>query len=144
LYRIQPDGAQDMVLNSQRAILLGLLNDARINRMLDNEALNPGSAYSVQELVATIQHGIWSELMAPRPTIDLYRRNLQRAYLDLFKTLLTGDGAAKSDLRPIARGALQRLQVAINQAIPRTTDPVSQLHLRDCSFVIDRILNPRT
>lgn len=144
LYRIEPAGVQDLVLQGQNAILQSLFNDAKIRRMLDAQALDPRNAYPVQRLVADVQNAIWSELTQPRPAIGLYRRNLQRAYLELMRTRLTGDGATQSDLRPLARGALYTLARKIDAALRRTQDAQTALHLQDCRKVIERILNPRT
>ena len=144
LYRIQPSGVEDLVLQSQNAILQSIFNDAKIRRMLDAEALSPKDAYPVKRLVAEVQGAIWSELQQRSPRTDVYRRNLQRAYLELMRTRLTGDGATQTDLRPIARGALQSLEQEIGRALHRTTDTETALHLQDCRKTIERILNPRT
>lgn len=143
LRRIEPSGVQDRVLNTQRVILSGLLSEVRVKRMLDNQMLLPGQSYTVAEMVSALQDGIWSELNQPKPIVDLYRRNLQRAYLETYKGRLVGDGATQTDLRPLGTGALKRLAVTIDKAIPRSGDPVTALHLQDCRKQIERILNPK-
>jgi len=143
LARIEPDGVADRVIASQRAMLGTLLGEARIKRLIDWELLSPGKAYTVSQLVDEVQTGVWSELGQPQPVIDIYRRNLQRAYLDMMKSRLVGDFATETDLRPIAIGSLRQLARTIDKALPRTRDQVTALHLADCRKQIERILEPK-
>ncbi|MGC8667178.1 MAG: zinc-dependent metalloprotease [Chthonomonadales bacterium] len=143
LYRIEPSGVEDLVLQSQTAILQSLFNDARIRRMLDTEALSPKNAYPVKRFVADVQGALWSELSQRRPAVSLFRRNLQRAYLELMRARLTGESTTQTDLRPQARGALEALAKEIDRALPRAADAQTALHLHDCRKTIERILNPR-
>jgi hypothetical protein len=157
LNRIQPYGVTDQVLNTQRALLTSILGDARIKRMFDNQALSPQTAYTPAQLVTDLQSGLWSELAQPNPTVDLYRRNLQRAYLQLVKPKLSGDAPAPqqfggftfqptappSEMRPILTNALTELAKSLDRAIPKTTDPATLMHLKDCRTQVDRILHPK-
>jgi hypothetical protein len=144
LSRIQATGVADQVLASQRAIVNNLLSEPRAKRMEEIAANTPVGAYTVAEMVQDVQNGVWSELSQPKPAIDLYRRNLQRAYLDNYKQMLAGDSPTSTDLRPLGRGALRRLAVAIDKAIPRSADSLTALHLEDCRKNIERILNPKS
>jgi uncharacterized protein YebE (UPF0316 family) len=141
--RVEPYGVTDRVLSEQRLILGALLGDARIRRMLDNQALVGNAAYTPAQLVTDVQGGVWSELTQSRPLIDIYRRNLQRAYLQLAKPLLVGDGATQSELRPILTHALIDLAHTLDRAIAKTHDVATLSHLRDCRTQVDRILHPR-
>ncbi len=140
LNRVQASGVQDEVLNGQRSILTSLLSDARVKRMLDIQATSTGTAYTVGNLVRDVQNGIWSELYKPAPVVDLYRRNLQRAYLETLRGKLQGDSATPTDLRPVATGSLMDLQRAIDRALVKTTDADTRLHLMDSRVTIERIL----
>lgn len=143
LTRIEPSGIADRVLGSQTFVLASLLGDARIKRLQDNEVMSPGNAYTVTQLVTDLQNGVWSELAQPAPTVSLYRRNLQRAYLTTMKARLVGDAATQTDLRPIAVGSLRQLARTIDAAVPKTKDRVTGLHLQECRRDIERILNPK-
>src|SRR5439155_6098072 len=101
-------------------------------------------AYTVRQLVTDLQGGVWSELSQPRPLVGLYRRNLQRAYLEGMRGQLGGDGATQTGLRPVALGALRDLQRSLDLALRKTKDPATTLHLQDCRRTVDRILNPRS
>jgi hypothetical protein len=144
LFRIGPSGVADRIVANQRVLLARLLEDARIKRLADAQALSPLQAYTISQLVNDLQSGIWSELNLPHPVMDLYRRNLQRAYLDTFKPVLVGETTTETELRPVARGALRDLAHSINLALPKVTDHETLLHLQDCRTQIDRILNPKS
>lgn len=143
LNRIEPNGAVDRVLNGQQALLNSLLADARVRRMIDNQAMNGSRAYTVLEMVTDLQNGIWSELSQGTPVVDLYRRNLQRAYLQTVRSRVTGEGAAQNELRPVLLGSLRDLAATIDRALPKTADRSTRLHLQDCRAEIERILNPK-
>src|SRR5262249_14347722 len=132
LNRIEPSGAADRVLNAQRGLLSSLLSESRIKRMEDHQLLSHGSSYSVRELVTEVPEGILSELTQPNPVVDLYRQNLQRAYLSTMKGRLSGDGASQTTLRPIGTGALKDLAHQIDQALPKVKDRLTALHLQAC------------
>ena len=144
LFRIGPSGVADRILNNQRTLLARLLESARIKRLGDAQALSPLQAYTLTQLVTDLQGGIWSELGMAHPAMDLYRRNLQRAYLETLKPVLASDNTVGTELRPIARGALKDLGRSINAALPKVTDRETLLHLQDCSTQIERILNPKS
>jgi hypothetical protein len=143
LDRIEFGGVADRVLRSQNLILTGLLTESRIQRIVDREAAPSAPVYTVAELVTDVQNGIWSELAAPAPTIDLCRRNLQRSYLRILQPRLVGDNASQSEFRPVALGALRELHEKVIKCIPRTKDAATLLHLRDCKAQIENILNPK-
>ncbi|MDA1260656.1 MAG: zinc-dependent metalloprotease, partial [Planctomycetota bacterium] len=82
LQRLQADGVSQRILASQKSLLGTLINEARTLRMTEN-ASGVKDAYTPLEMLGDLREGIWSEL-AKRPTsIDLYRRNLQRAHVEL-------------------------------------------------------------
>jgi hypothetical protein len=144
LNRIQPTGVVDQVVNLQRSLLASLLDEGRIKRLEDQQAMQSGQSYTVLQLVTDLQSGIWSELGQPHPVIDVYRRDLQRSYIELLRPQLIGDAVSTTDLRPDALGALIDLAHTIDRALPKTTDRETWLHLRDCRSRIDRILHPKS
>lgn len=141
--KIVSSGAGDRVLGSQAGLLSSLLSDARVKRLVDNQTVNGEKAYTLTEMVAELQNGIWKELLTPTPVIDGYRRNLQRAYIDLYKGKLTGPTATTGELRGVAIWALRGLSNTIVRALPKTTDKPTILHLQDAKREIDMILDPR-
>jgi len=143
--KIQFTGVSDRILQEQNLMLLLLLGNGRIGRMLEKQATTPASTpvYTVAQLVTDLQNGIWSELDSKSPKIDIYRRNLQRAYLKQMEPKVAPGTATQSDLRPIVVGALKALQTKVQIAIAQSTDPATQLHLRDCRTQLENILNPK-
>src|SRR6185503_10094249 len=75
--------------------------------------------------------------------IDAYRRNLQRAYLDLMSTRLNGAQRVNDDQRPMFRGELKTIAADAGAALARTTDRDSRLHLEDIRDQIAKILDPK-
>jgi len=145
LQRIKPAGVQAQVLQTQRYVLSAITSTAQITRMGDAVALDP-TQYTVAQLIKDIQGGIWSELMTTSPTVDIYRRNLQRAYLETMRTKLQveQDASAPSDLRGVVLGSLKDLQGQLSRATVKTTDAATKLHILDCQRTIGEILAPRT
>ena len=144
LYRTEPSGVQALVLRSQRGLLASLMAPDRIARLQDASAISPSGAYTVSRMMHDVQNGVWSELMTPSPTVDPYRRNLQRAYLEAVQTRLQAEDQSPtpSDLRAVATGDLRELRATIGRALLKTTDEDTKAHLMDARATIDRILTP--
>lgn len=144
----------------QDNILGRMLSTRTFTKLLDAEALTGSSAYQMTELLADLKKGIWSEIAARKP-IDLYRRNLQKSYINTISNILNpssgnltsiaitiGGGfqpvnSDKTDIKSVLRGHLQALRAEINAAIPGTTDQMSKYHLQDIVSRIDNALNPK-
>jgi len=159
LRRIEPAGTVDRIRQSQSALLEGLFNDARMNRLVDQEALatSAAPAYGLGDLLHDVRVGLFREL-ATGATTDIYRRNEQRAFVDLLGTKLLPPppppaappfpGFVPPPPRPeeaksLVRGELRDLDGAIAAALPKVRDRATRLHLQDLRYRIDRILNPR-
>ena len=56
--------------------------------MAEHTTWAEGDVYLGSELFADLRTSIWSELRDRAPTIDLYRRNLQRAHVDMLATAI--------------------------------------------------------
>jgi hypothetical protein len=142
LQRLEPNGAADRILNSQRRLLSVLIDDARCKRMAEVASRSPNPAYLPTDLLGDLRSGLWSELDAAAVEINLYRRNLQRAHVEILGTHANRTDAA-SDLPALARGELKSLLAAIKTAAGKTKDRLTLLHLQDMEARIDRLLDPR-
>ena len=123
---------------------------------LDNSALTTPNNYKTIDLFQDLRGGIWSELASGK-NIDLYRRNLQKAYIERMKLLMTDQApappspfgaretypVAQSDVRSIVRGELKALQASLAVAKGKVTDKEVRYHLDDCLERVSLILNPR-
>jgi hypothetical protein len=145
LRRIEPQGAVDRINAAQRRVLTSVLGTTRINRMVEQEALDGASAYKATEMLADVRHGVWRELGTPSVSIDPYRRALQRSYLQLFDERLNGRTAVGGDVRAFFRGELQSLgtQLAAAQAKAKPGDAATRMHIADSQRQVQRILDPR-
>jgi hypothetical protein len=161
LRRMEAEGVLSRIRQAQGSVLNSLFSEVRLNRLIEYEALaaKSGDAYTVGELLRDLRDGVWGELDASPVKIDVYRRNLQRAYIEVIERqiappVVTGPAAGgaggppapprfTSDARPLLRGHLVELDRAVQSALPRTRDEVTRLHLQDVRLQIDNILNPR-
>ena len=150
LERIEGIGSVDRIGNAQEGTLNQVLDPSRLARMFENEAMNGADAYTPIEMMSDLRNGIWSELRTGK-TIDIYRRNLQRAYIERMHYLMTEEpdsrfgnavDVSKSDIRPLVRAELKTLRTQISNGLNRTTDRLSRYHLEDAIERIDMILDP--
>jgi hypothetical protein len=128
--------------------------------MVEYEALaGPrGGSYTVAAFLGDLRGGVWGELTQANPRVDVYRRNLQRAYIQAAERTIeppalpanaspqavaAAAAARASDARALLRGELVELQRSIQAATSRTGDAMTRLHLRDLNLEIQRILDPR-
>jgi hypothetical protein len=157
LRRIEPIGALNRVRNAQNSVLNNLLSSARFARIIEQNALDGKEAYQAADFLADVRKGVWSELDAPSVTIDAYRRNLQRSYLDIANNKLNAPPQAapqglppgfaalfvsSGDERQFYRAELRALNAEISRALPRTTDRPTRVHLEAVRDQISRILDP--
>ena len=144
LRRIEPNGALDRVKNAQMRVLNSLLSSARVARLVEQQAIDGKLAYAPTQFFEDVRHGIWSEIDGAAPVrVDAYRRNLQRAYVDLMDDKLNGRAAVTDDQRPIIRGELRALSLVVNRAIARAADRETRYHLEDARDQIARALDPK-
>lgn len=141
--RIQVTGVADRILSSQRRLLSSIISDSRVKRMAEHADRLGADAYTPLAMLRELQAGIWRELDESRVTIDLYRRNLQRAHIDHLSGLVEKIDI-DSDLPSLARGELEGVKERIDVAEPRAADEVTRLHLRDLRHRIDLRLEPRS
>lgn len=140
LNRIQPEGVVNLTTGSANLILGQLLGDGRVRRMMDIEAQQGKSAYTVSEMVSDLSLGVWSELGSPKPTIDIYRRNIQRTFL----STMDSKSKVNNDLKLYVKDALRGIAKRIDKALPKATDRMTVLHLKESRSEIEKILLGKT
>jgi len=157
----EPTGTEERVLASQRSILNILLNNARLERLVNTAALARADEkpYTLVEMSGELRRGIWSELDAARVKPDIYRRNLQRAYIELLGTKLNPPPWSPppglppgftimpppplpGEARAIIRAELMRLDEEIARALPKAANAETKAHLQDSRYQISKILYP--
>jgi hypothetical protein len=119
---------------------------------LDNSGLTTANHYKTIDLFQDLRGGIWSELASGK-NIDQYRRNLQKAYIERMKSLMTDQAPAglmpresypiaQSDVRSIVRGELKVLQANLAASKGKFADKEVRYHLDDCLERVSLILKP--
>lgn len=145
LNRFRYINVADAVLQQQKSILESLLSWRRFRQLADAEMLSDnGHTYTGLELVHDVQHGLWQELEDEEPLIDVYRRRLQRVYLEHIFDPITASYGWQNDFRAIARGVLQELMQRIDLHFPKVKDRMTALHLQDCRKEIELVLEPNS
>lgn len=144
LGRIEQDGIVDRIKTLQARTLNRLMNDDRLKRVIENEAINGRAAFTADAMFTDLRTGVFSELRTGR-SIDTYRRNVQKAMVEKLGDLVnTEDGDMRTtDIPSISRGHLVALQSDISRGISRQQDTMSRYHLQDLSKRIDMILDPQ-
>ena len=139
---IQPFGSGNRIMQGQRQMLMSLMSTSRLNRMAELEATRASSEiYPVDEMMTDLRKGIWRELEYNWVSIDMYRRNLQRAYLDVMEIQLPGlFFRNSSEGSAMIRGHLRVLKRDIDRSISRAADNPTRYHLEDISDRIRDIL----
>lgn len=149
--------AVDVFQGVQKSTLNRLLSAATIGKLINAEVMNGAKAYTADHLFADLKSGIWSELYSHK-AIDVYRRNLQKAYVDNLGKLMVAPSAnasgggfpgmrtmdpTSSDVSSIARAHMATLAKDIRAAIPTATG-LSKYHLQDLLVRVNNVLNPKS
>jgi hypothetical protein len=157
LRKIEPIGVLNRVRNAQNSVLNNLLSSSRFARVVEQEALDGNDSYSAAQFLADVRGGVWGELNSPKVTIDAYRRNLQRSYLDIANNKLNAPPAAATqglprgfaallvssgDEKEVYRAELKAISAAAGTALARAADRNTKVHLESVRDQIDKILNP--
>ena len=144
LARIENEGIVDRIKGLQTRTLRSLFSGDRVKRVLENEALNGNDAYKATAMMTDLRNGIFAELRTGR-SIDTYRRNLQKAFVEQLGDLvnITNSDIRTTDIPSLSRGNLVTLRTEINRGLARQTDLMSRYHLQDLVSRIDQILDPR-
>ena len=158
--RFEAGGMINRINNAQARVLTNLLDDGRMNRLLEGEALatTRANAYPLSSLLDDLRLGLWSEVYAGQ-SIDAFRRELQSDYLTQLERKLNPppeNPALAAQLRqfgitriPLSddaksqiRGSLVTLRSDL-RARTRSGDRATQLHVAGAIKRIDDILDPK-
>ena len=158
--RVEAGGMLTRIGNAQGRVLTALLQDARMNRILEGEALSKssGDIYTLPELLDDVRKGVWSEL-GTGAKIDPYRRLLQNNYITAMDRKVNPPAVAapaagapanpnapaplSEDARSQVRGQLIALRAEIRAAIGKTSDRESKAHLESADHRIGEALDPK-
>ena len=65
LRRIQPTGIVERVRTAQNSVMNNLLQTARLDRMVEQAAIDGPTAYTPMQFLTELRNGVWSELAKP-------------------------------------------------------------------------------
>jgi hypothetical protein len=150
----------DPVGSLQTGVLSSLLSNSRLNNLLQAAGrYGDAKVYTVEDLLTDTKKEIWKELNT-HAAIDVYRRNLQKAFVEALIALANpappqsamiapgisisfGVNTKNTDITSIGKGELEELRAKILSAIPATGDKISRYHLKDLAERIKQALNPK-
>ena len=161
LSKINPESGVEAIKGMQDATLSSLMAGDRMVRLLETSTASKDN-YSVDELMTDLNKGIFSELKS-NSSIDMYRRNVQKLYVDKLIELLKPGTAtvrsvpvgvtygfntrrvnlAQTDLPSIARGQLNALKNDLKMSSARMSDRMSKYHVLDLISRIGEALDPK-
>ncbi|MBX3097006.1 MAG: zinc-dependent metalloprotease [Fimbriimonadaceae bacterium] len=145
--KLSMDGGMNRMMGMQSGALNGLLNDARMTRMMQQEAMMPGESYSPGDMLRDLRNEVFSEV-ARGGKIDFYRRGLQRNYVNLLIRKLDPTGGAS---RAYFVAELPTIRTMLQNGASRSNDPTTQAHLTELADLIawglanpDKVVPPVT
>ena len=161
LSKINPESGVEAIKSMQDATLSSLLAGDRMVRLIETSSVSKDN-YSVDELITDLNKGIFSELKGAS-SIDMYRRNVQKLYVDKLIELLKPGTAtvravpvgvtygfstrrvnlSQTDLPSISRGQLNALKNDLKMSSARMSDRMSKYHVQDLISRISQALDPK-
>ena len=141
MMRLAPAGASDALQGSNVQLLRRLIDAGVFQRMAEAQAMDPSrNGYVGLDMLYDLNDGLFQELKAPTPAVDLYRRELQRSYVVLLMvasgTITDPQGASNAiDGRYVDSGTLmmdvEARRIASQRAAASPLAEVVQQYRRD-------------
>ncbi|GGI24991.1 zinc-dependent metalloprotease [Pedobacter mendelii] len=164
LDNIDQDGLE-VVGRLQNTTINRLLGTSTLTKLISAEAADGASAYKITDLFTDLNASIFTELKS-NLAIDVYRRNLQKMYVDKLisivkpapaptavNAILAGGGrggatpsgitASQSDVLSVVKGELKELDTMIKTSA-NTATGLSKYHLEDLASRIDDALDAKS
>lgn len=141
LANIDESGYTSSMLNLQSRQLNSLLNTSKLKRMLDAELIQD-DFYALHDFFRDLRSGIFSEVNYTK-NVDLFRRNLQKTFIDKMGGLMTDKNVQNTDVTSIVRNELEVLNFQITIAKSRNVNRITKYHYNDCLEKIKQVLDPK-
>lgn len=136
----------NVICSLQSGVLTRLINKNTLDKMSENEILNGKKAYTSAQMFNDLKKVIWSNLGQS----DIYKRNMQKAYVENLINLLdkkgnadknaSGKRPAYSEAPAIAHGQLTELKRLATSAASMTSD-TAKGHYQNLITLIDNALS---
>lgn len=143
MQNIDAAGYFDKLRGVQVRHLNSLLDFDRLGRLINAETVDT-NYYSALDLLQDLRKAIFDS-----NSVDIYQRNLQRAYVDRLEYLMTqnntraGYNIAQSDVRALVRGELNAMQPMLRVKRNGASTTVDRYHYDDMLARVAVILNPK-
>lgn len=154
--RLTASGVASRVLSAQMRVVRSLVNAGRIKRMAGHTE-GVENAYTPSEFLGDMRKGLFEEFAKNRPEVDVYRRGLQRSYIDLLADALDPAPAAApnpniparfrptpvgdSDMPALVRVELIAIRAMIEKRRSSAADGMASAHTGDLLARIDDALD---
>lgn len=136
----------NVICSLQSGVLARLINKSTLDKMSENEILNGKKAYTSAQMFNDLKKVIWSNLGQS----DIYKRNMQKAYVENLINLLdkkgnadknaSGKRPAYSEAPAIAHGQLTELKRLTTSAASMTSG-TAKGHYQNLITLIDNALS---
>jgi hypothetical protein len=152
-----------IVIQPQSFTLNSLLSTKTLNNLIAAEATDGASAYKISDLFTDLNGAILTELKS-NTSIDVYRRNLQKTYVEQLISIVKpraqntnnvpggggGDGRRPApkgvpnsinDVISVVKGQLREIQGSMKSAANSQSDSLTKYHLLDLAGRIEAALD---
>jgi len=141
LANFKEDGYTELMLRLQNRQLYSILNANRLKRMIDAE-VTQDDFYAISDMIRDLRTGLFYEANYLK-NVDLFRRNLQKSFIDRLATLFNNKETKNSDINSIIRGELEIMNFQLTIAKGKRINRITKYHYRDCLAKIKEILYPK-
>ncbi len=137
--RIGMHGISEKISKYQKQLLYSMLNKNTANRMMDLEASGFNS-YALTDMVNNLRKGIFVEFNSKRPQINIFRRNLHKAFVKRLIYFKENEDI-NNDLQAIAKGNLVKIREAVQPHLKKDKGGVEYHHFVDLNNMIKEALD---
>ncbi len=143
LQNINPDGYFDVLRSVQVRHLNALLSHDRIGRLINSETVDT-DYYSALSMLQDVRKGVFTN-----SKVDIYKRNLQRAYVERMEYLMTeiprrsSYNIGQSDVKALVRGEFKALLPFLRSKRNSSSTVINRYHYEDLLARVEVVLNPR-
>ena len=151
LKNIDYSGYTERFRSLQVRHLNNVLSFERMGRLIDTEIVGANN-YNALDLLQDMRKGIWKEASSGS-NVTIYRRNLQRSYIERMSFLMIEElkagssrdyyNVSQSDVRGLVRGELNLLKTSLSAAKNVAVNTETKYHYQDCIKRIEKILDPK-
>ncbi len=137
LNKIQGSGLLDRIKGVQTYGLKNALSESRQKRLIESHTLNP-LGYGLTDLYAELKAGVFAEIYTGS-SIDPFRRNLQKVFVDAMLNQLSGNVSSTTDIQSLTLYTLKELQKDLEKAAKKQSDTLTKAHLEDLANRLEKV-----